>query len=110
MQSSPPPSPERRLTETRGGSSTPPGLRASNSFSALLDPGTYGPKQRGATPGLKGLEIRRGFPRKRSPPSGRTRDKGLYLNHSPMINCDWCLPRPDGWRLRASVGSRQNPG
>ncbi|KAJ1130783.1 hypothetical protein NDU88_009130 [Pleurodeles waltl] len=49
------PSPDRRLTETRGGSSTPPGLRASNSSSALLEPGTYGP-------GLKGLEIRRGYP------------------------------------------------
>ncbi|KAJ1199863.1 hypothetical protein NDU88_003695 [Pleurodeles waltl] len=51
MQSSPPPSPDRRLTETRGGSSTPPGLGASNSSSALLDPGTYGPKQRGEIPG-----------------------------------------------------------
>ncbi|KAJ1151518.1 hypothetical protein NDU88_004298 [Pleurodeles waltl] len=51
MQSSPPPSPDRRLTESRGGSSTPPGLGASNSSSALLDPGTYGPKQRGEIPG-----------------------------------------------------------
>ncbi|KAJ1161706.1 hypothetical protein NDU88_002187 [Pleurodeles waltl] len=80
------PSPDRRLTETRSGSSTPPGLGASNSSSALLEPGTYGPKQRGEIPGSPCCHPRTertGDPErlslKPSPPSGRIRDKGLYL-------------------------------
>ncbi|KAJ1198159.1 hypothetical protein NDU88_002003 [Pleurodeles waltl] len=80
------PSPDRRFTETRCASSTPPGLGASNSPSALLEPGTYGPKQRGEIPGSPCCHPRTertGDPErlslKPSPPSGRIRDKGLYL-------------------------------
>ncbi|KAJ1115840.1 hypothetical protein NDU88_004062 [Pleurodeles waltl] len=80
------PSPDRRLTETRGGSSTPPRLGASNSSSALLEPGTYGPKQRGEIPGSPCCHTRtertgdlERLSLKPSPPSGRIRDKGLYL-------------------------------
>ncbi|KAJ1202375.1 hypothetical protein NDU88_006175 [Pleurodeles waltl] len=86
MQSSPQPSPDRRLTETRGGSSTPPGLGASKSSSALLEPGTYGPKQGGEIPGSPCCHPsteRTGAPErlslKPSPPSGRIWDEGLYL-------------------------------
>ncbi|KAJ1208443.1 hypothetical protein NDU88_003829 [Pleurodeles waltl] len=86
MQSSPQPSPDRRLSETRGGSSTPPGLGASNSSSALLDPGTYGPTQGGEIPGSPCCHPRTertGAPEtvslKPSPPSGRVWGKGLYL-------------------------------
>ncbi|KAJ1179692.1 hypothetical protein NDU88_004926 [Pleurodeles waltl] len=86
MQSSPQPSPDRRLTETRGGSSTPPGLGASNSSSALLEPGTYGPKQGSEIPGSPCCHPRTektGAPErlslKPSPPSGRIWDEGLYL-------------------------------
>ncbi|KAJ1197211.1 hypothetical protein NDU88_001073 [Pleurodeles waltl] len=63
------PSPDQRLTETRGGSSTPPGLGPATALVPCWNQGPTAPskgvKSRAAlaaTPGLKGLEIRRGFP------------------------------------------------